>query len=94
MVFTKEYSILLKDILYEDISTIEKKNNPHYDNITCFVIKVRSISKEKDKGRYKKTETIKDFLFPFENEEKAVRVVKAIMDLSKLSGARENKQYY
>ncbi len=90
----KTYSIALKDILYEDIATIEKKNLPHHQNVTYFAIKVRNISKEKKNGRTKKVETITDFLFPYENEEKAARVVKAIMNLSQLSGARENKQFF
>ncbi len=89
----EKHSILLKDILYEDVATIEKRKNLCLYNITNFVIKVRSFSREKN-GRNKKIETITDFYYPFEIEDKAIRVVKAIMDLAKLNGAQENKQYY
>jgi hypothetical protein len=87
------HSILLKDILYEDVSTLEKRDNSCVSNISNFLIKVRSVSKEKN-GRNKKIETITDFYFPFEDEDKATRVVKAILDLAKLKGAKENIQYY
>jgi|SRR5690554_3218106 len=86
-----KHSILLKDVLYENIETLEKRSSSNPYNITNFVIKVRSISRD---GRNKKTETVTDFYFPFEDEEKASRVVKAIMDLARLNGAKENKQYY
>lgn len=89
---SKKYSIALKDILYEDISTIEKKNNTDDRTITNFVIKVSR--KETLFNKSKKMETVKFFLFPFESEEKTSRVVKAIMSLSKISGGKENKQFY
>lgn len=88
-----KHSILLKDILYEDVATLEKRKNGCLYNITNFVIKIRSISKEKN-GKNNKIETVSDFYFPFEDEDKANRVVKAILDLARLSGAKENKQYY
>ncbi len=88
-----KHSILLKDILYEDVKTLERRNNLYGYNIANFVIKVRSISKDKNR-RNKKIETIRDFQFPFEDEDKAIRVVTAIMNLARLKGAEENKQYF
>ena len=88
-----KHSILLKDILYEDVSTLEIRNNSCFYNITNFVIKIRSISNQKN-GKNKKIETVSDFYFPFKDEDKATRVIKSILDLARLNGAKENKQYY
>lgn len=88
-------SIALKDILYEDLSTLERRKNTDHYQLTNYAVKVRNITKEKTKnGRFKKVEDIVEFIFPFEDEHKANRVVSAIMNLARLSGAKENVQYY
>lgn len=92
-IFGENNSISLKNILFEDISTLEKKINS--DNIQGFNIKVKTFYQEKNKaGKYRKIEEVSDFFFPYLDEEKAKRVIKAIMNLAELSGASKNKQYY
>lgn len=93
--YNVKQAIPLKGILYEDISTLERKRNADHFHLTNYAIKVSYFSKEKNKnGRIRKVENIIDFIFPFEDEYQANRVVSAIMAIARQSGAKENKQFF
>lgn len=90
--------VLLKDILYEDISKIEK-----YKGWTnAFLIKLSlknkatnvPIENGNEQWSKKQIEELENIRFYYTNEENAKRVIKAIMHLAKLSGAKENKQTF
>ena len=89
------YKVNLKDILFEKPEALINKN------FECSKFKFFDIRTKKNKTIFKsgKSGAIEepvDMGFPFfyRNEENAKRVIKAIMHLAKLSGAKENKQTF
>ncbi|WP_159801776.1 hypothetical protein [Flavobacterium sp. MK4S-17] len=90
------YKVNLKDILFEKPEALISKK------FECSKIKYFEIRTKKNKTIFKsgKKGAIEEpvdkggFLFFYRNEENAKRVIKAIMHLAKLSGAKENKQTF
>lgn len=92
-------SVCIKDILFEDISKIEKSNAFGCETFSIKLAmncKTTQIPIEYGNEQWsKKIIREKDEIaFYYTNEENAIRVIKAIMHLAKLSGAKENKQTF
>ena len=90
-----KYTVAFKDILFQDVSTLALKNIPKI-YISRYIIKTKENKIKLQNLETGKIEYTSDFdmLFKPGNEENAKRVIKAIMHLAKLSGAKENKQTF
>ncbi|OYQ43970.1 hypothetical protein CHU92_02705 [Flavobacterium cyanobacteriorum] len=91
-------SVLIKDILYEEITKIEKYKGWTNAFLIKLSLKNKSIHVPIENGdeqwSKKEIKEREDITFYYTNEENAKRVIKAIMHLAKLSGAKENKQTF
>lgn len=97
--YYKEVSF--KSILYQDVSTITIEVNKDCPEISYFVIKTEKTEPYKywrisngSKVEMSNNSTNLRINYYKDNEENAKRVLKAIMHLAKLSGAKENKQTF
>ena len=88
----KNYSkVHLKDILFEKLEGLVKRNI--FDcEVKAFDIRTKENKVILFRDKIEEPDT--GFVFFFYNEENAKRVIKAIMHLAKLSGAKENKQTF
>jgi hypothetical protein len=90
----KFFHIPLKSVLYEEISTLQKKVADRA-NRQYYIIKLAPQTpvsmKENDNLT---TINANSFEIFYNNEENISRVIKAIMHLAKLNGAKENKQTF
>lgn len=90
----KIFHIPLKSILYEEISTLQKKvadrANRQYYSIS---LAPQTPVSTKENGKLTTANT-NSFQIFYNNEENINRVIKAIMHLAKLSGGKENKQHF
>lgn len=89
------YKVNLKDILFEKPEALISKKF-ECSKFNFFVIRMKknkTIFKSGKSGAIEKPVDM-GFLFFYRNEENAKRVIKAIMHLAKLSGAKENKQTF
>lgn len=99
-VFPRVIYVAIKDILFEDVNKLQKSGGNGECNM--FLINLAKEAKyieipllENGKENFKEKELRSGRIpFFFENEENAKRVIKAIMHLAKLSGAKENKQTF
>lgn len=100
--YTEYYNLPFKSILYQDVNTIHKAtytSDGKPTDVYYFIIKLEPKSgayKYSDKNIQK--EIIDDdyvtFYFMKDSEQDIKRILKAIMHLAKLSGAKENKQTF
>lgn len=90
--YERVYHIPINSILYEDVSTLQK-NVADRANRKYYTIRLapETTISEKENGKVKTYKT-KSFTIFYDNEENVNRVIKAIMHLAKLNGAKENKQ--
>ncbi len=96
-------NIPVSSILYQDVNTLVKMKSERNQNIGYFVVRlipntnvptyVSISSYRKEYYRNDQKDKI-EFYYQLNNEENAKRVLKAIMHLAKLSGAKENKQTF
>ena len=88
--------VKLNSTLYQDVETVPvyQYEPNYYSNLYYFKVKTSGFSYKYDSQS--KEEEYKDLSIYFkkDNEENAKRVLKAIMHLAKLSGAKENKQTF
>lgn len=88
------FYIPIKSILYEETSTLQKKVTDR-GNRQYYMIKLAPqtlvTKKENDKLS---THSTNGFQIFYNNEENISRIIKAIMHLAKLNGAKENKQSF
>ena len=99
---TRDYSVAIKDILYMESNINDFSDKPSFES--CPENVYFYFKSKKDKviitTTFKtgnKSKDLRDiFLMPYkkENKDNAMRVVKAIMHLAKLSGATQNKQTF
>jgi hypothetical protein len=88
------YFIPVKSILFQDVSTLIKKEDGQF---AYFIIQLNPGTKIKytNDGEWsEREESNYSVYYDKEAETDATRVLKAIMNLAKLSGAKENKQTY
>lgn len=90
------YKIPINAILYEDVSTLISGDG--YISFKLTKDDYEYIREEKDSNGKKETKTeirnMEDFTLRTKNFDNYKRVLKAIMHLAKLSGAKENKQTF
>ncbi len=99
--FTK-MSVAIKDLLYQETNLINLSDKPYMRPCPDIVVFIFQSKKDKVKSIYtnsegaERTEMYSTFNIKYEkeNNSNAMRVVKAIMHLAKLSGATENKQTF
>lgn len=84
------YRVAYKDIILLDVSKLSKTDG----NVPRLIVKTKLNAQMKLDSNNNPTEYSEDIYIVFENEENAKRVIKAIMHLAKLSGAKENKQTF
>jgi hypothetical protein len=98
-----KWSVAIKDLLYQETNLNNLSDKPYFKycpDIVCFIFQSK-----KDKIEYKsngskgvayptKFESAFYIKYKKENNNDAMRVVKAIMHLAKLSGATQNKQTF
>ena len=90
---------LLKDIYVEDPEKLEEDCMSRRNGVCDSPVKMVRIKEQKGHYKYngytnKVTMTDTGFWFEYLDREKGMRVLKAIMHLAKLSGAKENKQIF
>ena len=90
----RDIDIPLGSILYQDVNSLVKTTFTKNSDYGYFAIQLLPNSGYVKGGEY--NYHISTFYFPYKktNEENAKRVIKAIMHLAKLSGAKENKQTF
>jgi hypothetical protein len=90
-----KFTVAFKDIIFQDVSTLTMKDSAEKD-MGWYSIKTKENKIKRQNLETGKIEYTSDFYMLFKpgNEENAKRVIKAIMHLAKLSGAKENKQTF
>jgi hypothetical protein len=84
------FRVAYKDIVLQDVSKLSKTDG----NVPKIIVKTKLNAIMKLDSNNNPTKFSEDIYIVFENEENAKRVIKAIMHLGKLSGAKENKQTF
>lgn len=96
-------SVAIKDLLYQETNLNNLSDKPYFDKCPEIVMFIFQSKKDKVKNTVTNTKGVvsqTDFssviriTYNKQNHDNAMRVVKAIMHLAKLSGATQNKQTF
>lgn len=98
-----KWSVAIKDLLYQETNLNNLSDKPYQGfcpEIVCFIFQSKKDKIEHKSSNSKGVVDVTEFDSTFsitykkENNSDAMRVVKAIMHLAKLSGATQNKQTF